>query len=92
MSPPLRYPLVVSLFVATFWVLTLSADTHAQPSVPQLPRLDEEQVDIDLDGFLDEAVWNDLPYVDGTRIRWRKSLTRRMFALFIPNRAFTWAR
>lgn len=63
-----RYPLVASLFVASLCALILSASIHAQPSVPHLPRLDEEQIDIDVDGFLDEAVWNDLPYVDGMRV------------------------
>jgi hypothetical protein len=46
----------------------LSTSIHAQPSTPQLTRLDEDQVDIQLDGFLDESVWNDLPYVDGMRV------------------------
>ncbi|HBX38822.1 MAG TPA: hypothetical protein DEG76_16720, partial [Pseudohongiella sp.] len=68
MTHQYRYRLAASLCVTKLCALLLGASAHAQPSVPQLPRLDQDQVDIDLDGFLDEAVWNDLPYVDGMRV------------------------
>lgn len=40
----------------------------AQQAVPQMTRYEEEQADIQLDGFLNEAVWQELPYIDGMRV------------------------
>ncbi len=40
----------------------------AQETLPEISRVEESAVAIQLDGFLDEAVWQDLPVVDGMRI------------------------
>ena len=40
----------------------------AQQSLPQLTRIDESDANITLDGFVDEAVWENLPVVDGMRV------------------------
>lgn len=48
--------------------LLFSSSLLAQSAIPQLSRLEEDQANIQLDGFLDEAVWQDLPYTDGMRV------------------------
>ena len=40
----------------------------AQTVVPQLIRVEEDQANIVLDGFVDEAVWQNLPVIDGMRV------------------------
>jgi len=40
----------------------------AQQSLPQLTRFDESDANITLDGFVDEAVWENIPVVDGMRV------------------------
>ena len=40
----------------------------AQAQLPQLTRIDEAQANIQLDGFVDEAVWEDLPIIDNMRV------------------------
>jgi hypothetical protein len=40
----------------------------AQERLPQITRVDEAKADISLDGFLDEAVWQDLPVIDGMKV------------------------
>ena len=62
MNSPIRMCLVLAL--CTFF-------THgsvAQNSLPKITRIDESQADITLDGFLDEAVWQDLPVIDGMKV------------------------
>tara|TARA_R110002072_G_scaffold4663_8_gene32658 strand:- start:40228 stop:42633 length:2406 start_codon:yes stop_codon:yes gene_type:complete len=41
---------------------------YAQQAVPQLTRMEEDQVRIVLDGRLDEAVWQQVPTIDGMRV------------------------
>tara|TARA_B110000858_G_scaffold191347_2_gene240519 strand:+ start:2249 stop:4630 length:2382 start_codon:yes stop_codon:yes gene_type:complete len=40
----------------------------AQQSIPQLTRIDESVANIDLDGFIDELVWENIPVVDGMKV------------------------
>jgi hypothetical protein len=49
-------------------VLFFTASAVAQAQLPQLTRIDEAQANIQLDGFVDEAVWEDLPVIDGMRV------------------------
>ena len=46
----------------------LAATTVAQDRIPQLTRVEEDDANIQLDGFLDEAVWQDIPSFDGMRV------------------------
>ena len=46
----------------------LSWPLLAQQSIPQMTRLDESVANINLDGFVDEAVWDDLPVIDGMKV------------------------
>ncbi len=50
-------------------LLTLfSLPLMAQQSLPQLTRVDESDANINLDGFVDEAVWEGIPVVDNMRV------------------------
>jgi hypothetical protein len=40
----------------------------AQQSIPQLTRVEESQANINLDGFVDEAVWVNIPVIDNMRV------------------------
>lgn len=57
---------------ASFLFLALLSPVLAQQSVsgiiPQLTRIDESAANIELDGFVDEAVWQDIPVVDGMKV------------------------
>ena len=50
--------------------ITLSACmlTFGQSRIPQLVRIDVNDADIQLDGFLNEPVWNRIPAFDGMRV------------------------
>ncbi len=58
------YPRVCLCLLISLSSLTLLA----QESLPQLTRIDEGEADITLDGFIDEAVWDSIPVVDGMRV------------------------
>ena len=45
-----------------------SFQTFAQVPLPQITQVEEADVNIALDGFVDEAVWQSLPIIDGMRI------------------------
>jgi hypothetical protein len=47
--------------------LLLNLPSLAQ-SIPQLTRVEEADAAIRLDGFVDEAVWQDIPVVDGMKV------------------------
>lgn len=53
--------------VAGLWLL-FATSLYAQQTTPQLTRMDEDAANIELDGFLDEAVWQQVPVVDGMRV------------------------
>lgn len=40
----------------------------ASDALPRLTRIDEADAGVRLDGFVDEAVWRDLPVIDGMRV------------------------
>jgi hypothetical protein len=54
-----------SLFCASF---LLSASVFSQSVLPQLVQVDDAEANITLDGFIDEAVWDDLPIIDGMKV------------------------
>ena len=45
-----------------------SVASSAQSLIPQLTRIEADQANIELDGFLDEAVWDQVPYFDGMQV------------------------
>ncbi len=59
-----------SLALATLSILALGSAVPlaAQEVVPQLTQVDEDRADIRLDGKLDEAIWQNVPYIDGMRV------------------------
>ena len=59
-------PIRMSLLLACS--LLISPLISAQDRLPQITRIDETIADISLDGFLDEAVWQDLPVIDGMKV------------------------
>ncbi len=63
MTPPFR---LAFLGVCCLGVAPI-ASRAAEP-LPTLPRYEHAQVDITLDGYLDEAVWQTLPVIDGMRV------------------------
>ena len=46
----------------------LTSVSIAQDRIPQLTRIEEDAANIQLDGFLDEPVWQDIPVFDGMRV------------------------
>lgn len=49
-------------------LLVAAIPAAAQNLMPQLSRIDETEANITLDGFVDEAVWQDLPVIDGMKV------------------------
>ncbi|MCP5356922.1 MAG: hypothetical protein H7A06_02130 [Pseudomonadales bacterium] len=62
----LRAILTASSLIAG--LLFTGAAAQAQQPAPQLPKIDEDVANIRLDGKLDEAVWQNVPYMDGMRV------------------------
>jgi hypothetical protein len=60
-NPLLRLPTTIIL-------LLLSCTVASQSAFPQLSRFEENEADIELDGFLNEEIWNQVPVVDGMRV------------------------
>ena len=48
--------------------MLLAVACAAAAQSPQLTRIEEEDANIELDGFVDEAVWERIPVVDGMRV------------------------
>lgn len=61
MSNQLRRSLLLCL-------LFISTSIFAQSDLPQLIQIAHSDADITLDGFIDEAVWQDLPVIDGMKV------------------------
>ncbi len=57
-----------SIFALTLACLFTGILSSAQEPVPQLTRIEEDQANISLDGFIDEPVWQEIPAFDGMRI------------------------
>lgn len=48
--------------------LMFSISAYTQSGLPQLIQVDHAEANITLDGFIDEAVWEDLPVIDGMKV------------------------
>ena len=59
---------IIRSFSVCLFLSLASLPVLAQQSIPQLTRIDEGVADIRLDGFVDEAVWEDIPVVDGMKV------------------------
>lgn len=59
---------IIRSFSACLYLASFSLPLWAQQSIPQLTRIDEGVADIRLDGFVDEAVWENIPVVDGMKV------------------------
>lgn len=59
-----------SLALVTLSILAIGSaiPLSAQEVVPQLTQVDEDRANIRLDGKLDEAIWQNVPYIDGMRV------------------------
>ena len=62
MANPLRHGMTCCFL----WALSLPL--IAQQSLPQLTRIEEEEANIRLDGFIDEAVWDRIPVFDRMKV------------------------
>ena len=49
-------------------LILFSLPLMAQQSLPQLTRIDERVANINLDGFVDEAIWKGIPVVDNMKV------------------------
>ncbi|MEQ8953432.1 MAG: DUF5916 domain-containing protein, partial [Gammaproteobacteria bacterium] len=56
------------IFALTLCCQLAAGPTSAQEPVSQLTRIEEDAVNITLDGVLDEAVWQQIPTFDGMRV------------------------
>ena len=59
--------LVITKFLTTSFCVFLSAQVLSQ-QLPRITQYKEAEVKIVLDGFIDEAVWQRVPAVDGMKI------------------------
>ncbi|HLT62922.1 MAG TPA: DUF5916 domain-containing protein [Pseudohongiella sp.] len=57
-----------SLTLLGLSALGTSLNAVAQETVPRLTRVDESRANIELDGRLDEAIWQQIPAMDGMRV------------------------
>ena len=65
------YPLrrcLTQLLLALLVSVGLISPLLAQSALPQLSQVDEGAANINLDGKLDEAIWQNVPYIDGMRV------------------------
>tara|TARA_R110002167_G_scaffold89012_10_gene240172 strand:- start:47132 stop:49537 length:2406 start_codon:yes stop_codon:yes gene_type:complete len=58
----------VALVTLSILALGSAAPLLAQEVIPQLTQVDEDRANIRLDGKLDEAIWQNVPYIDGMRV------------------------
>jgi len=60
---------VLAFIIATLLPsLTAKGQDGLEFTLPQLTRIDQEGLDITIDGFIDEAVWEDIPVIDGMKV------------------------
>jgi len=59
---------IIRVIVVACVAFASSSISYSQDSLPQISRFDDSQADITLDGFVDEAVWQDLPVIDGMKV------------------------
>lgn len=66
LTPKSFWPLHHFLLVGVLF--SYSSQLFAQIPLPQITQIEEADINISLDGFVDEAVWQNLPIIDGMRI------------------------
>lgn len=59
---------VIKVALSLTFVFGCTVPLSAQDTLPSLTQLDEDLVNISLDGKLDEAIWQNVPYIDGMRV------------------------
>jgi len=64
----LRIFMSVRIAPVSFLLFFFTQTALAQLAVPQLTRVEEEDANIRLDGFVDEAVWQRIPVIDGMKV------------------------
>ena len=57
----------IKQFLVSVLFASLSAQTVAQ-KLPRITQLEEDEIAITLDGFVDETVWQSIPIVDGMKM------------------------
>ena len=57
----------IKQFLVSVLFISLSAQTVAQ-QLPRITQLEEDEIAITLDGFVDEPVWQNIPVVDGMKM------------------------
>ena len=57
----------IKQFLLSVLLASLSAHTFAQ-QLPRITQLEEDEITITLDGFVDEPVWQSIPIVDGMKM------------------------
>ena len=62
MRLPSSFPLIGLLLLCS------ATSASAQDSLPRIVQFTEQEANIQLDGFVDEPVWQELPYIDGMKI------------------------
>jgi len=60
----LLFQLMQMLLLGMLWL----GSAVAFSQIPQITRVAESVANIKLDGYIDEAVWNDLPIIDSMRV------------------------
>ena len=58
----------ITFFHTCAVLFSLAAASAAMAQMPQLTRVEEGDANIQLDGFVDEPVWERIPVVDGMRV------------------------
>ena len=66
-------PIMISRFAAILFhsfavLLLLTIAGAAMAQMPRLARVEESEANIELDGFVDEPVWEGIPAIDGMRV------------------------
>ena len=51
-----------------YFLLACALPAAGQDAFPRITQFTEEQANIQLDGFIDEPVWQQLPFIDGMKI------------------------
>ena len=55
---------LLTISIASF----LSTQSVAQLPLPRIIQFEEDSININLDGFVDEPAWQNLPIIDGMKI------------------------
>ena len=58
----------LQLAIAVLLASIVCSISLAQVAIPQLTRVDEDEANIRLDGFVDEAIWQRIPIIDGMKV------------------------